>query len=303
MSTPRLSRRQFLQRLGGGAAALTVAWLAAMETTTAEAIAPAANTWGMLIDVTRCVGCNSCALACQEANQLPSFGTIPTGLAKDVYTFVDPRKGTNRAGESALYYVKRQCMHCLDAACVSACPAAAMYRSSLGAVVYRPERCLGCRYCQVACPFGVPRFDWDNGLTPRISKCWLCFDRLQQGRVPACSAACPTGALRFGRRDELLAQAHAQIATHPDRYIDHVYGESEVGGTSILYLSAVPFEQLGLPTDLPQEAPPRATARIMATLPLVIAGVATAMTGAAIYTHRREGAVAERERPERKEEA
>jgi len=298
MSTPRLSRRQFLQRLGGGAAALTAAWLTAVETTTAEALSPAANTWGMLIDITRCVGCNSCALACQEANQLPSFGTIPTGLAKDVYTFVDRREGTNRAGESGLYYVKRQCMHCLDAACVSACPAAAMYRSSSGAVVYRAERCLGCRYCQVACPFGVPRFDWDNGLTPRISKCWLCFDRLQQGQVPACSAACPTGALRFGRRDELLVQAHAQIATHPDRYIDHVYGEFEVGGTSILYLSAVPFAQLGLPADLPQEAPPRATARIMATLPMVIAGVATAMTGAAIYTHRREGAAAEENRKE-----
>ncbi len=302
MSTPRLSRRQFLQRLGG-AAALTAAWLAAADMTAAEAPSPAASAWGMLIDITRCVGCNSCALACQEANQLASLGTTPAGLAKDVYTFVDRREGTNQAGESAQYYVKRQCMHCLDAACVSACPAAAMYRSPLGAVVYRPERCLGCRYCQVACPFGVPRFDWDNGLTPRISKCWLCFDRLQQGQPPACSAACPTGALRFGRRDDLLAQAHAQIATHPDRYVDHVYGEFEVGGTSILYLSAVPFAQLGLPADLPHEAPPRATARIMATLPMVIAGVATAMTGAAIYTHRREGASAEGKCPERKEEA
>ena len=247
MSTPRLSRRQFLQRLGGSAAALTVAWLAAMETTAAEAPSPAANTWGMLIDVTRCVGCNSCALACQEANQLPSFGTIPTGLAKDVYTFVDRREGTNRAGESGLYYVKRQCMHCLHPACVSACPVGAMHKLPDGPVLYNDARCIGCRYCMTACPFRVPRFEWDKPVG-YIRKCHLCYDRLAEGLVPACVKTCPTGALQFGEREEMIALAEQRLKAQPERYIQHVYGKEEGGGTSVLILSAVPFAYLGLPT-------------------------------------------------------
>ena len=107
-------------------------------------------------------------------------------------------------------------------------------------MVYDADKCIGCRYCQYACPFEVPTYDWDDpfGL---IHKCQLCFSRLSEGQAPACVKACPNGALRFGRRDALLAQAHAQIVSNLDRYVDHVYGEHEVGGTSMLYLSPVPF--------------------------------------------------------------
>ena len=165
-----------------------------------------------------------------------------------------------------------------------------MYNSGEGPIVYRAARCLGCRYCEVGCPFGIPRFDWESSVTATINKCWLCYDRLQDGmppRRPACVEACPTGALRFGERAELLAQAHGQIATHPERYVDHVFGEHEVGGTSILYLADVPFEQLGFPVDLPHTPPPAETEKIMSALPFVLGGMAALMSGTAAFTHRR----------------
>ena len=285
MSTPhRLSRRDFLKTVGGGvAAALLTQFPPAAYANEIEV----AQAWGLLIDVTRCVGCNSCTRACKAANGLPPTSNAPQALDSDTYTFVDVRPVTAANESASRRYVKRQCMHCLNAACVSACPAAAMYKSSAGPVVYQPERCLGCRYCQIACPFGVPRFEWDNGIAPVISKCWLCYSRLQEGKQPACAEACPSGALRFGQRRELLAQAHAQIVSNPGRYLDHVYGEAEVGGTSMLYLSDVSFEQLGLPANLPQTAPPQETEKIMSALPYVIAGLTCLMTGTAAYTHRR----------------
>lgn len=288
------ARRDFLKMMGIGIAAATTAGLFTGRAYPVRASeAPAAQTWGMLIDLTRCVGCNSCALACKESNNLPHLDVVPQALDPDTYTFVDERQVITADGGLETRYVKRQCMHCLNAACVSACPAAAMHSSGQGPVVYRPHRCLGCRYCQVACPFGVPRFDWDNGINPVISKCWLCYDRLQAGQKPACAEACPTGALRFGQRADLLAQAHAQITSNPGRYIDHIFGESEVGGTSMLYLSNVPFEQLGFPGALPQTAPPEETEKIMSKLPHVIAGVAAVMTGTAVYTHRKPAASVE----------
>jgi formate dehydrogenase iron-sulfur subunit len=247
----------------------------------------------MLIDLTRCTGCNSCALACKESNNLPEADVAPQSLEADAYTFVEAHQAVTIHGETETRYVKRQCMHCLNAACVSACPAAAMHSSGTGPIIYRSNRCLGCRYCQLACPFEVPRFEWDNGVNPVISKCWLCYDRLQAGQKPACVEACPTGTLRFGRREDLLAQAHAQVASNPGRYIDHVFGEFEVGGTSMLYLSDVPFEQLGFPSELPQTAPPEETEKIMSKLPFVIGGVAAVMTGTAVFTHRGSGGSAE----------
>ncbi len=116
-----------------------------------------------------------------------------------------------------------------------------------GPVVYDSEKCIGCRYCQYACPFGVPTYQWDNVLG-LIRKCEMCFSRIGDGVLPACVAACPNGALRFGKRHELLAQAKAQIASRPGHYVDHIYGEHEAGGTSMLYLSDVPFSLLGFPT-------------------------------------------------------
>jgi formate dehydrogenase iron-sulfur subunit len=277
----KLSRRDFM------AMAVAGAWLLLDRVRPVDASEPKSKeTWGMLIDLTRCVGCNSCVLACKESNHLPGDDQIPQALESDAYSFVEPVEVITANGESTTRYVKRQCMHCLNAACVSACPAAAMYDSGEGPVIYRADRCLGCRYCLVGCPFGVPRFDWQDGIAPTISKCWMCYDRLQAGGEPACVEACPAGAVRFGRRSELLIQARAQIATRPERYVDHVFGESEVGGTSVVYLSDVPFEQLGFPLDLPHVAPSEQTEKVMSTLPFVIGGMAVLMSGAALYTHR-----------------
>lgn len=283
-----LTRRDFLKGVGACAASMAAASL--LPDLAAAGMAYSQGTPdgpSVLVDVTRCSGCNSCALACKAANNLPHPQQEPTALASDTFTFVDRREVKTGTGQSATRFVKRQCMHCLNAACVSACPAAAMHKSAEGPVVYRADRCLGCRYCQLACPFEVPRFEWNNGLTPEISKCWMCYSRLKEGQLPACVEACPTGTLRFGRRSDLLAQAHAQIASNPDRYIDHVYGEFEVGGTSMLYLSDVPFDQLGFAT-LPTTAPPEQTEKIMNKLPHVIVGTAALMVGTSVITQRRE---------------
>ena len=288
-SKRELTRRAFLKRLGASVAfALTSQLLLDQAAPLQAGEEQNAQSWAVLIDLTRCTGCNACVRACQESNQLSVTDTPPPGFSSSVYTFIEARQVTVTGGDRLDRYVKRQCMHCLDAACVSACPAAAMYKSEAGPVIYRPERCLGCRYCQLACPFEVPGFAWENGLTPVVSKCWLCNERLEAGQKPACVAACPTGALRFGQREALLAQAHAQIDSNPSRYIDHIFGEFEAGGTSMLYLSDIPFAELGFPADLPNTAPPEETEKIMSTLPGVIAGVTTLMAGAAVVTHHRQ---------------
>ncbi|NOZ72800.1 MAG: 4Fe-4S dicluster domain-containing protein, partial [Chloroflexi bacterium] len=217
---------------------------------------------------------------------LPQGPEPPRHLDEDTYTYVAEFHVVNRNNEEVTRYVKRQCMHCLNASCVSACPAAAMHKSDLGPVVYEASLCLGCRYCEIGCPFGVPQFDWNNGLTPTINKCQMCISRQEQGQKPACVEACPTGALHFGKRSEMLREAHACIESNPQRYINHIYGESEVGGTSWLYLSDVPFSELGFPAHLPMTAPMEETEKIMTKLPFVIGGMAAILTGSAIYTHR-----------------
>jgi formate dehydrogenase iron-sulfur subunit len=280
----KLSRRAFLKTVCASAGSCFL--LSGVEQATASE-SVTGETVGILIDLTRCVGCNSCAMACRAANELGDPNEIPTTLAPDAYTFVEPIEAVTAAGERVTRYVKRQCMHCLNAACVAACPAAAMYNSGEGPVIYRAARCLGCRYCEVGCPFGIPRFNWDVGVGAKINKCWMCYERLQNGEKPACVAACPTGALDFGKRTALLSGAQRRIQTHPDRYVDHIMGQKEVGGTSVLYLSDVPFEQLGFPANLPEQAPPEQTEKVMSALPIVIGSVATLMAGTAFFTHRK----------------
>ncbi len=141
------------------------------------------------------------------------------------------------------------CMHCNEPDCLSACPVGAYSKRIDGPVLYNPTKCIGCRYCMNACPFGVPHFDFDKGLLEGafIDKCTFCPQRIDIGLQPACVATCPTDALVFGERADLVTEAHARIQAHPDRYVDHVYGEFENGGTSYLILSHVPFAELGLP--------------------------------------------------------
>jgi formate dehydrogenase iron-sulfur subunit len=176
-------------------------------------------------------------------------------------------------------------MHCLSPACVSACTVGALQKTAAGPVVYDAGKCIGCRYCQYACPFGVPSYDWSNPLG-LIHKCQMCVGRLAANQPPACVAACSSGALRFGTRKTLLAQARAQIASNPDRYVDHIYGEQEAGGTSVLYLSAVPFAALGFP-ELGAEPIAHEAEAVMRQTPVVALTVAAVATSLYWLTKRR----------------
>jgi formate dehydrogenase iron-sulfur subunit len=239
----------------------------------------------MLVDVSRCVGCGNCQRSCSEANKLSPTTEQMQRLSSESLTFVQQ---VDLEGDQTRY-VKRQCMHCLDAACASACPVAALHQTETGPITYRADRCLGCRYCMVSCPFEVPRFEWEDGLTPEIRKCMFCFERQEKGEQPACVANCPSGALKFGKRGVLLAAAHSRIKANPKQYVNHVFGEHEAGGTAWLYISDVPFEQLGFRTDVTTRPIPAYTWDVMSKLPFVVGGLAVVLTGASVYTRRRNG--------------
>lgn len=204
---------------------------------------------GMLYDSTRCIGCRACVAACRSANGLAPEPTSIGSVAYDAPMDLDAHTKTViklYSGASTHAYVKRQCMHCVDPACVSVCMIGALHKTSGGVVAYDKDKCIGCRYCEIACPFNVPRFEWSKAL-PQIVKCELCRDRLAEGRLPACVEVCPREAVIFGKRKDLLAEAKSRIAAKPASYVPKVFGEHEAGGTQVLYLSGVPFEQLGLP--------------------------------------------------------
>ena len=218
---------------------------------------------GLLYDATRCIGCKACMVQCKEANGLPPDTGTPLGT---MYDAPDDLNGSTkniiklyRGEDGRTSYMKVQCMHCVDPACASVCMISAFYKGPRGIVEYDPDKCVGCRYCQLACPFNVPKYQWHTPF-PKIVKCEMCRHLLEKGGIPACVAACPREAVTFGAREDLLAEAKRRIAGKPDSYYPKVYGESDGGGTQVLYLSAagIPFEKLGLP-DLGDEPVPELT--------------------------------------------
>lgn len=266
-----LSRRTFIKFAGAAGAAGIVAAPKAAAASPLHAV----NTPGVLVDATLCTGCRACEAACGEANHLaaPAMAgddaVFSTQRKTDVgvYTVVNRAAGNSKQGEAR--YVKRQCMHCLDPACASACLAKALEKTAAGPVVYHKERCLGCRYCMVACQFEVPKFDFASA-APYIYKCSFCAERQAQGLLPACASVCPSGALQFGHREDLLEVARTRIYQNPGKYVHHVYGETEAGGTSWLYITDVPFEKLAFRTDLGPTSPPELTRTALAAVPFVL---------------------------------
>jgi len=219
----------------------------------------------LLIDITKCVGCGQCAVACAEANNLPAEEA--TELSATHYTVVQSYNNDST-------YVRRMCMHCNEPTCVSACLVGAFKKTETGAVLYDESKCIGCRYCMQACPFEVPRYEWSS-LAPRIQKCKMCHDRVAAGGKTACAEACMFGATTFGDRDDLVREARRRIDESPGEYVDHIYGLHEAGGTSVLYLSSIPFEKLGFPMNLPNEPIPALSWRVLSQIPRysVAAGV------------------------------
>ncbi len=215
--------------------------------------------YGILFDTTRCIGCEGCIYACREKNNLPE--NEQKKLSWKNYTVLQNKNDV---------YVRRMCMHCEEPACASVCPVGALEKTENGPVVYDAEKCMGCRYCMIACPFNIPKYEWSSP-NPVVSKCVMCYDRIADGEVPACADICPTGATQFGKREELLAEAHQRIKDNPDRYYPHVYGEKEAGGTSVLFLSSVPFSELGFPTgDSYEQAFPAYTWQAQKEIPNVV---------------------------------
>lgn len=254
----------------------------------------------LLIDTTRCVGCRGCQVACKQWNSLPGEETKffggpgyqnPRDLSSKTWTLLTYNEA--QIGDKYDWvYGKLQCMHCDEPACAASCPTKAMEKLADGPVIYHKDRCLGCRYCMLACPFQVIRFDW-NSANPYVSKCTMCAERVRGGAEPACAKTCPTEAIVFGERDALLAEAHRRIEADPRRYVHHVFGESEVGGTCVLHLSNVPFEVLGYRSDLPEKSLRRWTEPAMRPIPYVVSGLSLALGAVAWIVNRRQKAAAE----------
>ncbi|MFH2129582.1 MAG: 4Fe-4S dicluster domain-containing protein [bacterium] len=248
-------RRDFIKTLTAiGATGTGISSLSSLKATAEPKNNLSQDRMGVLVDTTICVGCRKCEWACKRAHQLES-GSIESYDDKSVFkTMRRPdhaaltvvNKYRNKA-EGAAIAVKVQCMHCDYPACVSACIVGALSKQGNGAVVWDESRCIGCRYCMVACPFQIPAFDFHKAVEPEIRKCDFCIERTQQGKLPACVDICPVEALTYGPRSELIKVAKERIENHPGRYLKKILGETEVGGTSWLYLSSVDFKQLDFP--------------------------------------------------------
>ena len=241
---------------------------------------------GVLVDLTKCIGCRGCQIACKGWNELSVQKTVMAGdltnpprLSASCYTHIRFQEDEKEGGP-VWSFVKDQCLHCKNPACASACPVGALKKTEKGPVTYTFDRCIGCRYCMLACPFYVPKYEWEKAV-PWIRKCTFCSERIAADLVPACIKTCPTGAMIFGESDAMLKEGRERIAANPGTYVDHIYGETEAGGTSWMYLSAIPFESLGFNTRIPAKELPDLTWAYISKIPAVIGVVLVA--GAATW--------------------
>lgn len=260
----RIDRRNFFRMLGITGASLAIG----KEVSATPQNENEIEFFGILYDSTLCVGCQNCEFACAAANGLPDPTDTPEigVLRKTDETRRTVINGYNTSkGE---FYVKRQCMHCNEPACDAACLTQAMHKTKEGPVIWRGEKCMGCRYCMVSCPYDIPKFEYFSS-NPKITKCDMCHDRLLEGKIPACVENCEAGALMFGKRRDLIKEARKRIHENPDQYVDHIYGEKEAGGTGFLYLASVPFDELGLNTKIQKTSYPSLSKGFLYSVPTI----------------------------------
>ncbi len=292
------NRRGFLKLAAvAGAAAATGA-----RSAEAVPIDRVSDDWmGMLTDLSQCIGCRKCEWACKDANGLPNQ---PLATYEDQSVFARKRRTDPQNFTVVNRYppaepggnpvdVKIQCMHCFEPACASACLVAAFRKTPEGPVLYNENVCIGCRYCLIACPFYIPTYTYDDPFTPVVRKCAMCFHRITEGEMPGCARVCPEEAITFGKRSDLLAIARDKINRNPGRYVDHIYGEHEAGGTCWLYISPKPFEEVGFRADLGTTPYPELTKGFLSAVPLVLTIWPGLLMGAYAFTNRREELAAE----------
>ncbi len=260
-----INRRNFFKVLGVAGATLATD---SLLKTNAEPSSNNKEFSGMLYDSTRCLGCQACERACAKANKLPEpFDKPRVGHIRETNdkrrTIIN--KYNTSKGE---FNIKKQCMHCDEPACVAACLTQAMIKTKEGPVIWRADKCMGCRFCMVSCPFDSPKFEFLSS-NPKIVKCTMCYDRLLEGKFPACANACPGDAILYGTRKDLIKEGRKRILENPTQYTDYIYGEHEAGGTSFLYLSAVPINELGFKTTLQKKSYPELTKGFLYSVPSI----------------------------------
>ena len=231
--------------------------------------------YSILVDITKCTGCEKCITACIESNNLDKTkadydrATSKDGLSDNrLLSMIEVNKDK---------FARLSCMHCNEPACVSACLVGGITKSPQGPVIYDADKCIGCRYCMLSCPFHIPRYEWEK-TKPFIKKCDMCYDRLLQGQIPACVEICPNGVLTFGDRKELLVKAKQTIKSDKSKYINHIWGEKEFGGTSLLYISDIDLSKIGFTTEL-KSGIPELTEPLIEKTPIMGLGVAFSLIG------------------------
>ncbi len=302
-----IKRRDFLKIAASTAGAALVGPSSMAHAYQAKPDSDAPPSVGILVDTTRCIGCRMCEATCNCVQELPKpevgfsdSSVFERNRCTCSRTFTVVNRYTNPKNGKSLT-VKTQCMHCNQPACASACLVRALEKTPEGPVIYHEDRCIGCRYCLVACPFNIPKFEYQKPI-PAIRKCTLCYEeRIKKGEPPACAHICPTGALRFGKRRELLEVAKSRIYRNPDMYVHHIYGEHEVAGTGVMYISSFPFEMIDFRMDLGRRAYPELTLDFLSAVPLVLIMWPAGLMGFHTFSKRRER-IAEIEAARKKEE-
>lgn len=277
-----MDRRNFLKIIGSGVAGAVTGNLLRPGRASASEGRSGKEFYGILVDTTRCIGCRRCEKACAEVNALPVPDISESkneALLKNIrktsdtqYTVINSYKT-----EKGTIFVPKRCMHCNQPGCAAACLVKAMRKRQTGQVTW-DSNCIGCRLCMISCPFDIPKFEYSKAM-PRIQKCNLCYDRYNNGALPGCVEVCPTQALMFGSRRQILEEGKRRIAANPDKYVEHIYGEYEVGGTSHLYLSSVPFEQIGFRKDLGTRPYPEYSTGFLYAVPFIFVLWPIAMLG------------------------